>query len=659
MPSISYNKRGTTRPFNDGVSVSRLRSPPTRMYPEAPHPSSPGKPSRLNDTPKRGRLGGDATADSSAFDMRRRPPHEISRPHTRREMPGVSGDSVLGASQSGGEMEPPRRAKLRQRRGTIFKPNPRELLGPIAALLPSTVSVENYIDFDELMTLHDRESVGRANREAIREQISHHPDSVAVFGVSLHQVLLYSAEPTPTGYLPIVMAECIDELTSRQVRGIFSRPLPEPEREHMLDLIQFYDSAEADFGRMSNYTRLAEEWYASILRLITMYVRALPEPILLSSSLVNTIFEWCVNAPQPQNKGPDPIFEIARKLLMLLPTANISLFAGLMTFLNGQAGDPVSDAEISRVFEGPVFGKTAVGKGVMVWFLRWWDDISMGLLSADMLQPLAPLNGTTGLATSAFVDRPEPRRDGSVPDIGLQRPNVPSVKGTSGIPAEQFERGPQSVDGGELELSVPSLSTTPSESPSVTSQGSCRSESSSLALTERLLEYTGPSKSHRSKLHEPSPQPLDLGYNSSTSNAPYSSRPSMNDSESNSGATDSEGPSGRFDASDAEQCGLQCNNNEGGLLQQLAVAHSRIVDLEAELEKSGKVLRDAISERFDMRVQLENLEKKTEVADQMRKQMGDAVRERDEALGERDAALKEKDGAVARLDKARKMMGID
>jgi hypothetical protein len=281
-----------------------------------------------------------------------------------------------------------------------------------------------------------------------------------VLGETLRKASIHASTTMVLGgrehELPIIVVSCIEELyrTGKQeiyyscneltpLSGIYQCNLFRtlPNRSRLLELINIFDSekqppgsiirsrqssppkhpAKSGFGAN---TSLHLESTPDICALLSTYLSALPEPILLPA-LFRPIWDWCgldeddVEIVEPKafrrrisfvsvsRTNPNPTetsrILIAQLVLHLLPSPHFSLLVYILAFFSQVAmvheENGVGMEDLARMFGGRIFGggqsrrrklssEIAMGDShqprlegeiMMCWFLRRWSSISEGL----------------------------------------------------------------------------------------------------------------------------------------------------------------------------------------------------------------------------------------------------------------------------------------
>ncbi|KAJ7019786.1 hypothetical protein C8F04DRAFT_327234 [Mycena alexandri] len=276
--------------------------------------------------------------------------------------------------------------------------DPRTLLRALNALLdPKSQRIPDCLDVDHLIALHERDSMEREQRDAIKIKARTDRASgtvvssgLTVFGSSLREATMYASNGTVLGGcehdLPIVIFRCVQELCRH---GFRIHVQSKPDRNRLLFLISAFDT-EPQFGATTqlNCPYDLPEVYA----LLTTYLFALPEPVL-SSDMFEAIWAWCV---LPSLRRTDFLDEdnrfrchvpadagipIAQLLLRLLPLPNFSLIVYMMGFFE-RLPHMVTDDVGRAVFAGRptkqpshTDGRAERAETMLRWFLDRWDSI--------------------------------------------------------------------------------------------------------------------------------------------------------------------------------------------------------------------------------------------------------------------------------------------
>lgn len=279
--------------------------------------------------------------------------------------------------------------------------------------------------------------------------------------------------------------------------GLFRSP---PDRTRHPQLIDVFDHGPS-FGRG---VILAKEATADVCALLRTYIDRLPEAIL-TSTVYDGFWMWCVvpsiQRQKNRTEGWDraesfcafitaigvydpndfdietPQVDVARILLQMLPAANLSLFAYLCAFFTQIPLSPQNQLEfedIARFFAVPLLGKDRKNGAkkeeariMLVWILRRWSRISMGLFEPpddsmlDMDEFASGLfnNGAEGYHSSSSSDpslsstsNSSPQSFAHVPTSGSSSDSVsvyslPSIyTAGSGI---FFDQGSEFMDKGK------------------------------------------------------------------------------------------------------------------------------------------------------------------------------------------------------------------
>ncbi|KAF5356463.1 hypothetical protein D9757_012464 [Collybiopsis confluens] len=410
----------------------------------------------------------------------------------------------------------------------IFKRDPRRVLCDLGMLLGSgqMEKLNGYLPLDILMAIHERELMeGEARLQRANSIKSHSEGSsvargststapTGVFGFPLRQITLYASTKTALGGfehdLPIVVFACVEELYRAGIstpsnptptspspnvfltrRTLSSSPMDDKDGtgkgESRIDvLFSIFDSPKDQFGLLSS---LKDEASNDVYGLLTAFLSHLPEPVLAPVEIVqglrDALWTWCI---RPQ-RGDAPIsslpsmtlvkrVEIARLLLGLLPTPNLSLFVYLMAFscqildvrvkrrearnslaftgTEGAAEISALEAQmlamereleeknakerekikLGRVWGAWLFGNDSDGEGnhvvdgevgeesrstrIMAWMVSHWGDIIRGFLEPGVIVDFELLAPSLGEAEPEFnkVCRGEARnKEGDMGDI--------------------------------------------------------------------------------------------------------------------------------------------------------------------------------------------------------------------------------------------------
>lgn len=327
------------------------------------------------------------------------------------------------------------------------KPDPRLIVSTLElVVLDSQKKPADVLDVYDLLGMHQLDQLDFEEREIARGDTSQsHPrGELVVLGEPLRKTSIYASMTMVLGgrehELPIIVVGCIEELYRT---GIYQSNLFRtlPNRSRLLELINIFDSEQQPPGSIirsrnslppnnspkSGFgasTSLHLESTPDICALLSTYLSALPEPILIPA-LFRPIWDWCGlekdEVDGVQSKGlrrrissvplsrtytnsteSTPIL-IAQLVLHLLPSPHFSLLVYMLAFFSQVAlvheENGVGIEDLARMFGGRIFGggqprrrklsdeiakadphePRMEGEIMMCWFLRRWGPISEGL----------------------------------------------------------------------------------------------------------------------------------------------------------------------------------------------------------------------------------------------------------------------------------------
>ncbi|THU98046.1 hypothetical protein K435DRAFT_838319 [Dendrothele bispora CBS 962.96] len=362
------------------------------------------------------------------------------------------------------------------------------------------------LDLDELIAIHDQEQMEndglmkKVYKELLRwerwrekEDVGLSPQGneegqrLAVFAQPLRQISLYASTkavskvdnspceddgsisrnagaeescPDEVGYehdLPILVCKCVQELSARGEVGISAvigtTMSVDPTATRLEALVDIFNSSSR-LHKFGSNTTLLDESTEDVWGLLDRFLTELPEAIVLSGpgsngptndkGIARALWEWCCVCPVSNMVR----IKVARLLLRLLPSANLSLFAYLMGYVcwvvesrlgvqmgevqldvvRGVLGEDKNALEFVRKFGKWMFGTSNGGSGkvrglqeeswdevtsIMVWFLRHWDTIerelfdevgdveTKGVLDDDTPRVSHPTDGPVGTEEAA------------------------------------------------------------------------------------------------------------------------------------------------------------------------------------------------------------------------------------------------------------------
>lgn len=330
---------------------------------------------------------------------------------------------------------------------SMRKPDPRLIVSTLElVLLDSQKKPADVLDIYELLGMHQLDQLDFEEREIARANTSQtHPrGEPVVLGEPLRKTSIYASMTMVLGdrehELPIIVVSCIEELYRT---GIYQPNLFRtlPNRSRLLELINIFDSEQQPPGSIirsrhslppksplkSGFganTSLHLESTPDICALLSTYLSALPEPILLPA-LFRPIWDWCglendegdglQSRPLQRRRSSVPLSRtytnsteltpilIAQLVLHLLPSPHFSLLVYMLAFFSQVAlvheENGVGMEDLARMFGGRIFGggqsrrrklSDEIAKGdrhelrteeevMMCWFLRRWGPISEGL----------------------------------------------------------------------------------------------------------------------------------------------------------------------------------------------------------------------------------------------------------------------------------------
>ncbi|KAJ7140306.1 hypothetical protein C8R43DRAFT_595123 [Mycena crocata] len=476
--------------------------------------------------------------------------------------------------------------------------DPRTLLRTLNTLLdPESQRIPDFLDFDHLMALHERDVMEREQRDAIkttarmdRSQGSGVCSGLTVFGSSLREATMYASNGTLIGGyehdLPIVVFRCVQELCRHGFHIPTTQRQAKPDRDRLLALISAFDS-DPHFG--STMLLDCPNELLEIYALLTTYLFALPEPIL-STDMFEAIWAWCILPSlrsteflEDDNRSRchvpiDAGIQIAQLLLRLLPLPNFSLIVYMMAFFQqlphmiaediGRAVFAGRCAKLSNVADG----RAERAETMLRWLLDRWDRIFKELFPPLQLHQRETIAATSD-ETWPFCESPA---------IGSS--SVPEIPGDADVTPRIGQ------DAGGIRQPLMRLPSDSLFERAISVESDASSICSSSALGERLLDVT-----------------LELAEDGQLDKKRWNRRAVCHGLSDGTNVSDDSGyQSPEDDPDDGPPSPHPPEERELSYLQAIR----RISVLERELERSDVAVADAISETFRAREQVKELEAK-------------------------------------------------
>ncbi|KAF8809756.1 Rho GTPase activation protein [Phlegmacium glaucopus] len=611
---------------------------------------------------------------------------------------------------------------------SLRKPDPRLIVSALeAVVLDPLKKPADLLDVFDLLGMHQLDQLDFEERDIARgnSSQSYPRGERVVLGEPVRKASIYASTAMVLGgrehELPILVVSCIEELyrTGMYQSNLF-RTLP--NRSRLLELINIFDSEQQPPGSFIRSrhslpprnpvkpgfganTSLHLESTPDICALLSTYLSALPEPILLPA-LFRPIWDWCaveedeVDTSQLKpfgrhlssvplsrtytNPTESTHILIAQLVLHLLPSPHFSLLVYILAFFSQVAmvheENGVGMEDLARMFGERIFGggqsrrrklsaeiamidahePRMEGEVMMCWFLRRWGPISESLFDVIEDAKMGALQDQQDMRRS--VEKPSKRYSISIP-LGHSLSNAETPRDSSGCdtPSRPTSQDDVSRSGGDsLKIRSPSFHPPPhDESPfkirpnPKTSNGGEDLENDS----DKISNHAPPAG--RSLDNETFDIPIDT----------------MIDGESVCSATALDErlldvsmptllhqtfPIGPFNDEDDDSRSV-LPTSIASTADEIDKARQRILSLEAELEESNKAAAESLQElskeklrNSDLESRIEGLELTLELE---RKKVHDqSVLDPDGYGGMLEVVRKERDDALDLVHEIRKLM---